>query len=231
MRRICVLLYHRVGGLGRGLNVRVSDFERQVGWFSRLGYRSLTVAELAERLRQGAPLPRRTVVWTFDDGCANAVENAAPILLKAGFVGTFYVVPRYVGGASGWDGFVGEPLADWQALRRLQEAGFEIGNHTMSHPFLTRLSPDEICLEIQQASEAIREQVGVAPQTFCYPYGEWDGTVRGLLIRAGFLGACTTRPGWVGADADPFTIPRLTLAYSSRSIGLLYKIYLRPIFR
>jgi peptidoglycan/xylan/chitin deacetylase (PgdA/CDA1 family) len=59
-----------------------------------------------------------------------------------------------------------------EQIGRLQEAGMIVGNHTVSHPVMSRLAVDEQAREIDEAFALLdRFTGGLNVRTFCYPYG------------------------------------------------------------
>src|SRR5258706_14495245 len=121
-----------------------------------------------ESREKGAPLPDKPIVLTFDDGYRDAYEIAFPLLKKYGLTGTFYVVP----------GFVGEPAyVTWGELKEMQQAGMEIGAHTMHHPFLTRLSSVNAFREIFMSRLLLASQLEVPITTFAYPYNDHNARI------------------------------------------------------
>ncbi|XAS68468.1 polysaccharide deacetylase family protein [Micrococcaceae bacterium Sec5.7] len=55
--------------------------------------------------------------------------------------------------------------------KQVTDAGHTVGNHTFSHPYLTRLSPAGVRNEIDRAGAAIRAATGTAPTFMRPPYG------------------------------------------------------------
>ena len=77
------------------------------------------------------PIPDKTVVFTFDDGCVSHATIAAPILKQHGFSGTFYVSDAY-GFRERKDWYM-----TWRQIKGMSDDGFEIGNHTRGHGMLS----------------------------------------------------------------------------------------------
>ena len=77
------------------------------------------------------PIPDKTIVFTFDDGCISGATIAAPILKKHGYSGTFYVSDAY-GFRDRKDWYM-----TWAQAREVSEDGFEIGNHTRGQGMLS----------------------------------------------------------------------------------------------
>jgi len=124
---------------------------------------------------------RAAVSLTFDDARLSQVDRGLPILDTYGVKATFYVVPSQVE----------QRLSGWKnALAN----GHEIGNHTAKHPCsgnfswsrekaLENYSLAEMRRELDEASTAIKRQLGVKPTTFAYPCGQ-KFVGRGTSVRS-----------------------------------------------
>lgn len=95
---VCILLYHRVAEENSDpqlLCVKPYNFDRQMDYLSR-HYRLITLKKLQENLVNGC-IPDMAVVVTFDDGYADNLTNALPILLKYEIPATIFVATGYLG--------------------------------------------------------------------------------------------------------------------------------------
>ena len=83
------------------------------------------------------PIPDRLIVMTFDDGVKSQATFAAPLLKNYGFNATFYITEGL--------NFLQDKdrYMTWEEVRQLDEAGFEIGNHTRHHKNVCTQTPDE----------------------------------------------------------------------------------------
>lgn len=69
----------------------------------------------------------------------------------------------------------GEPAADHRdLLREMADDGHIVGNHTWTHPLLTRLTRPAIRSEMERTCEIVQEAYGEAPLWFRAPYGAWN---------------------------------------------------------
>ncbi len=59
-----------------------------------------------------------------------------------------------------------------EKIKQLDEMGFEIGNHTMSHVNLNEISAEEQRAEIKELNALIEEITGQQPRFFRAPYGK-----------------------------------------------------------
>ena len=72
------------------------------------------------------PVPDKTVVLTFDDAVKSHLTYVAPLLKDLGFGATFFVCHAWMDDS--------ENFMTWQEIASLNAMGFEIGNHSWTHP-------------------------------------------------------------------------------------------------
>ena len=96
----------------------------------------------------------------------------------------------------------------WQQVDEMGKHGISFGSHTLTHPSLPQLGEAELRREVYGSRLLLEEKLGRDIQFFCYPKGEFTATVKALVQRAGYDGACSTYPGPVRAQSDLFALPR-----------------------
>jgi peptidoglycan/xylan/chitin deacetylase (PgdA/CDA1 family) len=104
---------------------------------------------------------RPEVALTFDDGPSRYTSAIMGILRRAHTPATFFVIGRW---ARQYPQLVATEARD----------GFEIGDHTETHPFLSALSPTAQAAQITQAATDIRAAGGPRPRLFRPPYGSFN---------------------------------------------------------
>ena len=218
-----VFYYHRIGEPGAAgeerLDVHPRRFARQVRLLRALGYKPVGPDQLLRFHTNGnATLPRRTYFVTADDGFRDAVEE---LRRRADLRPCVFVNTSCVGGTASWA--YGEPLADWQELRDLQDAGGVVASHCRHHPRLPELELDELRDELGGALAELGEHLPKVWPLFAYPHGLHDARVRAVLIEAGYGLAFTTQPGRNGAGIDPFCLRRIGLKDWDGPVALLWK--------
>ena len=109
------------------------------------------------------PIPDGLVVLTFDDCNKSDRSFVAGELKKRGFGATFYVTEGL--------GFLENKkhYTTWEEIVELHEMGFEIGNHTRSHPHMPALPRDQVVAEITHIEKRCAEHEIPKPTTFCFP--------------------------------------------------------------
>jgi len=185
-----------------------ADFAGFLEDLASRGYRTATLAQAAA----GEPLPRRSVVLTFDDGCRCFAEHAFPELHKRGMTATLFAVSGELGGTNRWDRAAGEReerLLDAAELRRLADAGIEIGSHSRTHRDLTASSDEELATEIAGSKRDLEAALGRPVLTFCYPYGRLGARARAAVEAAGYLAAVGIHANPGARAGDPFALPRM----------------------
>jgi peptidoglycan/xylan/chitin deacetylase (PgdA/CDA1 family) len=193
----------------------------QVRWLQRRGYRFLTAEELLAETAGGRPRPR-TAVLTFDDGWRDAVDVTSPLLQELGVRATYYLNPgRWGGQHPDVTGPAGRLLEEDQA-RSLQEAGMDLGAHTMTHPDLRLLDPAARAWELAASKAAVEQITGRPCRTLAYPFGLFDTAVAAAVADAGYEMALSWQPGpWRG----PFAVPRLPAPPRNGARRLALKLY------
>jgi peptidoglycan/xylan/chitin deacetylase (PgdA/CDA1 family) len=125
-----------------------------------------------------------SVCITFDDGCETDLIAAAPLLRQFAFNATFYLTAGFLGAA-------GHLTAD--QVRDLDSQGFEIGCHSMTHPYLSDLPEPELKREIVDAKLQLEQILGHPIEHFSCPGGRFDRRTLEMARRAGFQTVANSR--------------------------------------
>ncbi len=78
------------------ITVSPENFESQIAWLAADGWTALTMQQYAGFLA-GAPVPRKSILITFDDGYLDNWVHAHPILQKYGMHAVVFVVTGWMG--------------------------------------------------------------------------------------------------------------------------------------
>lgn len=108
----------------------------------------------------------------------------------------------------------------WHDVRQAIQRGFSIGSHTVTHPNLAILSPEQRRLELTESKREIEKQTGVPCRHFCYPYGGLTADVAAEVKTCGYEAATTTvGPGRNSPGADLFTLRRYAIPAAAAKLG------------
>jgi peptidoglycan/xylan/chitin deacetylase (PgdA/CDA1 family) len=275
---LSILIYHRVLAHKDPLmpgEIDCADFDEQMGLL-KASCNVLSLTAAVGHLRAGT-LPPRAACITFDDGYADNVEQALPILQRHGLQATFFVATGFLNGGRMWNDTVIElvraapgPMFDASAIglgqhavntpaqraravpaligklkylpleqraaqvaqlataldlplpttlmmsdeqvRQLHRAGMEIGGHTVNHPILSRLTPEQARIEMAAGKATLEAVIGAPVRLFAYPNGkpkeDYHAGHVAMARELGFEGAVSTAWGAQKGEADVFQLPR-----------------------
>ena len=211
--RLPVLLYHHVGpphpGTYPSLTISPEKFERQVRWMARRGYRTVSSCAVRRWADKGRPLPPRPLLITFDDGYAELVRFAFPVLRRYDFSAIVFVVSNEIGGTNAWDETRGSATHRLLSARQITEwsaRGIEFGAHGRSHADLT-LPETDLQNEVTGSATDLEAVLGQPPRAFAYPYGAVDARARHCVAQV-FELAFTARPGVNDQHTDRYLFRR-----------------------
>jgi len=173
--RVPIIEYHRIVPFkvaGSSMPALIMDprlFDAQMAAAQQAGWRTMTLAALADDLAAGIVPGPKSFVITIDDGWRDGYDYAFPILQKYGFVATFFVIAGRIGDPS---------FLNPGQMQSLIAAGNEIGNHSVHHVRMTAYrSVAAMVAEIDSAEATIASATGRWPETLAYPLGKWDSRV------------------------------------------------------
>ncbi len=206
-----ILEYHVLGAAPADapypeLYVSRPDFRRQMDWLDRHGFQAVTLEQVEAAWYNGATLPPKPVVLSFDDGYRPQFTFALPELRRHGWAGLLNLK------AEGSDLYESN-------VRAMIAAGWELAAHTIHHLDLTELDAEQLREEVAGSRAILRREYGVPVKSFCYPAGRFDATVIAAVKAAGYTAATTEMPGSANRDA-PYELARFEILGSSGVSGL-----------
>ncbi len=178
-RELYVLMYHSVALDGTECNawtVTESTFRDHMQYILDRGYSVVGPSDLVS----GEPLPEKAVMITFDDGYADNVTRALPILEEFQYKAVVALITSCMeGDGSFW--------MNWDMCRQAAEGGYlELGVHTHAthkYPGIQRREGEtqeeyeaRLFADLETAIALIQEKTGTTPLHFAYPQGivdEW----------------------------------------------------------
>ncbi|MFM5431951.1 polysaccharide deacetylase family protein [Aeromonas veronii] len=241
-REMPVIMYHRFieqdseKGV-HGTWMPITMFEKHLRLMKWLGYETLTFRDLADkgfihRLQYG----KKYLMITADDGYQDNLTRMLPLLEKYGYKAVVYVVTGE--GYNRWD--VDHPtnpdtkvsLMSGEQVKALAASGHvEIGGHTLTHPRLSKLTPEQQAHEIQENKRQLEALLGHPLLSFAYPYGDMNESAKEQAIAAGYRFAVATNSGPKAMHQDPYQIRRIAIFPRTDVFGLWRKIRGNYVFR
>ncbi|MFJ8517551.1 polysaccharide deacetylase family protein [Lysinibacillus xylanilyticus] len=202
----------------------VQQYTTLVGWTyveagEQKGY--VKAAELAniqipgnKVYNKGVPVAKgekKRVALTFDDGPdAKVTPQILATLKKYDAKATFFMVGQNASKNSA-------------IVKKVYEAGHEIGNHTWNHSKLTTLSTANVKQEVDRTSNAIYAAIGQYPTVFRPPYGATNDKVRTVITTPSILWSIDTLD-WKHRNADKI-LTYVKASVKDGSIILMHDIH------
>ena len=123
-------------------------------------------------------------------------------------------------------------MMNWSEAEAMLQSGLiTFGSHTASHALLHQLEPKAIDLEIETSRHDIQRNLSIDANLFAYPNGDYNDAAKSVLNDHGFIGAVTTKRGYVSTFIPRMEIPRIGMHNDvSRTLPLFYARILLNIF-
>jgi len=213
-KEVVVFIYHRFGdNKYPSTNVSIADFESHLNYLKTHGFNVLSFGQAVEYIADpGIAYHEKVVCITIDDAFKSFYNNGYPLLKKYGFTASLFVNSETIGGGS---------FMTWDEIKKVAEAGIEIGNHTHSHDYYLNipaaLRHEKFAEEVKKCQEIIKQQTGITAGVFAYPFGEFDEEMKNIIKKQGFKAAAAQFSG-VMYDNDRFAIPRFPMTGSTATL-------------
>ena len=218
--RVSVLAYHAISlnpDRGNLSVVSLPRFEQQMRFLAESGFRTLSLEEL-HAFMNGAPVPERTVVISFDDGWKSQL-NALPVLERYGLKASFFIFP---GGGIERTSHRYRNYMTWDEVREISDhPNFEVQAHSMTHPYVRsdnlvtwvrgdtpgRNGKDAI-YELVESKALLERELGVPIDFFAWPGGWYNSDLIEMAKRAGYRALFTAEGGGNRPGNDVYRMRR-----------------------
>jgi hypothetical protein len=226
MGQVIVMEYHHIRPGKGGMFRSQEDFRKDLERLYRMGFRPVTISEYLEN-RMDLPPGASPVVMTFDDSSPTQFrmlddgsvdpESGVGIWLKFSeeqpdfpVKGVFYVLPDVMWAQPAWIDKKIEMLHGW---------GSELGNHSMTHARLDRLTDQQVKKELGEAINRLEGWGQKSPVSLALPFGifpknrdlvksfEYNG--RKYELSSAMLVGANPAPSPEDPKFDKYRIPRM----------------------
>ncbi len=217
--RVPILMYHSISDNLFGMshpyfhiNTLPEVFSAQMRWLRNSGFRTIGLPEVLTGLQTGADLSK-TVAITFDDGYRDFYTDALPVLKQCGFTATLFLATDRIRNTPAR--IEGADYLTWSDVRELHAEGIYFGSHTVTHPDLRSLGPDQLEYELGRSKEIIEDSLGIAIESFSHTFGfpeedqDYARYLADVLCNLGYDHGVSTILGRASRKSDRFFLPRL----------------------
>ena len=219
--RVPILMYHSISDNLFGMshpyyhiNTSREVFSQHMRWLKHKGFHTITIGEAWKKLESGEDLSKK-VVLTFDDGYRDFYTEGMDILKQCGFTATIFLVTDRIRGSAAR--MEGADYLTWSEVRELHREGIQFGSHTVTHPDLRSLAPDQIEYELGFSKETIEQEIGTVVQEFSYPHAfpEEDASfvrfLEDVLENQGFENGACSSIGRAHRKCHKLFLPRIPI--------------------
>jgi peptidoglycan/xylan/chitin deacetylase (PgdA/CDA1 family) len=191
-------------------------------------------------LRWSEPIPasysqplesgKRYAAVTFDDGFLTVAQNALPELEKRGIPSTIFIITDFLGKTPPWaaqysEGDKLDHILTLEELVKMPSELVTIGSHTVTHPDLTTLDPNQALDELLESRRRLENWLGREVRLFSFPYGAHNEAVVGLCREAGYARVFTTLPKLAFAHPEEYMTGRVPVELSDWDIEFVLKLF------
>ena len=161
------------------------------------------------------PIPDHLVVLSFDDAVSSDYHFIAPLLRKYGFGGTFFI-------AEFPDFKDKHKYMSWEQIKKLNDMGFEIGNHTAHHVHVPSMNREKFINSLDYIENKCRKYGIPKPVSFAYP--NYEAALYGfkVLKDKGYLFA---RAGGSKAYDPKKDYPYLVPSFSTSALADTARVF------
>ncbi|MFH0753579.1 MAG: polysaccharide deacetylase family protein [Candidatus Omnitrophota bacterium] len=216
--QVPVITYHSVSPSSREPlnNVRQEQFEKQMAYISRQGYKVIGLGEFVANLKSGNILDHKSVVITFDDGYKDNFTTAFPVLKKYGFPATIFVEVGHIGHDNRFT---------WDDAREMSQGGIDIESHLMTGAYLPDLSYEDRVFQLTESKRLLEKNLNRTVRFLAYPIGGFDDAGKKLVRASGYEAAFTTNRGYHRLQSDDlYEIKRIRIKDSDLDPQLWLKL-------
>lgn len=186
-KEVPVLCYHQIRNPTASDSKRAHDdiiapdkFKEHVKMLADSGYTSILPDQLYDYLVYGKALPKKPIMFTFDDTDLDQFTVAAPTLKKYGFKGVYFVMTVSIG-KKGRIAYMNK-----EQIKQLHDEGNTIASHTYDHKNFAQFTDADWETQIAKPNKTIEEITGKKPEYFAYPYGVFKASNLPKLKEYGF---------------------------------------------
>ncbi len=205
-----ILIYHKIGdNRTPSTNVSVTKFRQQMEYLKTHNYTVLPLSQLVNMIRERKPLPKKSVVITFDDGYRSVYENAFGIIKEFGYPITVFIPTEAI--EKHYPDYL--TFKQIEAMRRYG-ADFECHSYAHHHMafipkgFSQKQYRNWIKKDLEKSIAFFKKHFGYKPKFFAIPYGEYNKTVIDVAKSLGFEAILTQDPGAVSIYTPLYLLPR-----------------------
>lgn len=186
-KQVPILCYHRLRAFKatdtrtmKDYIVPVETFKEQIKLLADSGYHTILPDQLMAYLTNGAPLPPKPIMLTFDDSEEEHYTVAATEMKKYGFKAVFFVMTVTIDRP----GYMSK-----QEIKSLSDEGNAVESHTWDHHNVKKYEGKDWDVQVARPIKTLESITGKPVKYFAYPFGLWNEQAVPELKKYGVVAA------------------------------------------
>ena len=186
-KQVPILCYHQIrdwrptdSKTSRTYIVPPAAFAAQMRMLADSGFHTVTPDQVYAYLTQGAHLPAKPVMLSFDDTDLDQYTTAYPEMKKYGFKGVFFIMTVSLGRPH---------YMSREQVKTLSDDGNTIGSHTWDHHNVKKYEGNDWLIQLDKPTRQLEQITGKSIRYFAYPFGLWNQAAFPELKKRGFVAA------------------------------------------
>lgn len=187
-KQVPILCYHQVrnwkstdGQMGKDYTVEIQNFKDQMKMLADSGYHTILPDQLYAYLNEGAKLPSKPIMLTFDDTVLDQYTVVNPTLKKYGFKAAYFIMTVSIGKQGKFVNYMSK-----EQIKTLSDEGNTIGSHTYDHKNFKKYEGKDWEEQLDKPTKKLEEITGKKIEYFAYPFGLWNAAGIPELKKRGF---------------------------------------------
>jgi peptidoglycan/xylan/chitin deacetylase (PgdA/CDA1 family) len=199
-----IFVYHKFGdSKSKSTNTSIQELRKEFQYFKDNGYKVVPVEDIITKLENKENIPDNWIALTIDDAYKSFYENGLEVFKEFNYPFALYVYVEATNKKYG-------NFMTWDQIKEADKYG-KIGLHSYAHPHLTKLSLEKVRKDTQKSFDIFTKKMGYKPETYAYPYGEYNDDVKKVISSFGFRAILNQSTGSVNKTSDLNDIYRIAL--------------------
>lgn len=165
-RQVPILCFHHISDKPMGeYGLSPALFAADLQALADSGYQTILPDQLYNYLANGAPIPEKSFMLTYDDTDEEQFSIAGPEMAKHHFKGVYFIMtisigrPRYM---------------SKEQIKQLSDDGHVIAAHTWDHHMVTKYNDSDWNKQLSESKQKLELITGKPVEYFAYPFGLWN---------------------------------------------------------
>lgn len=204
-KSVPILMYHSISyGKDNPVRLPLKKFEEELKYLKDNGYYTITLTDLYRYFMRSTPIPKKSVVLTFDDGYVDNYTAMLPALKKYNFKATIFVITSNIDKNANY-------LTSKQLIE-MEKYGVDIESHTVNHENLKDMPKEKQLETLIKSKKDLEKILNKQVNYFAYPFGGYSKTSIEAVREAGYKMALTTDGRWSSKSDGILSLHRVYIS-------------------